>query len=162
MRKIKIIAILLLVICFIITATNCAPTPSQTPPDNGDTEGTNNNVGGEETGDKNDTGTPEEGNQPGSGGNSDEENQPPAGDDNPEGNNPGSPENNEGENKPGDKIDMDYETLLSLTEAEQVAFFLSFDRQEDFFKWYSAALEKYKEEHPGVDTDGDINLDLFG
>ena len=57
---------------------------------------------------------------------------------------------------------MDYETLLSLSEAEQLAFVQSFDSLADFFVWYNAALEKYKEEHPGIDSDGDINLDIFG
>ena len=132
MKGFKIFAALLLIICFIITASSCAfatPDPDtdiETPDEGTNTDGegstNNNNQGGE--------------NQPGQGENS-------------------------GEGvTPGGVIDMDYETLMGLNQYEQLAFVESFENIEDFFEWYNAAKEKYKEEHPGVDLEGD--LDLFG
>ena len=150
MKNFKIFVALLLIFCFIITAISCAPAPSDPDLDGEQPETPENNEDEGENGDKIDTGTPEDENQPGSEDNTQGENQPGNGDD------------TQGDDKPADEIDMDYETLLSLSEAEQLAFVQSFDSLADFFVWYNAAFEKYKEEHPGIDSDGDINLDIFG
>ena len=166
----KIFAVLLLIICFIITATSCA-----TPPLDNDTEDNGSNTEGE--GNTNNNTTPEGENPSDSGNNESEngENNPQEGEDNtgsgennsePDENNPGSGDNqsgsdgnNGGENTPEVIIEMDYETYMSLSESEQYAFYLSFDNIQEFFEWFNAAKEKYKEEHPGVDLpDGDINL----
>lgn len=164
MEKFKLLLTLLLVFALIICATSCTYPPSDTPTE----EVPGEEIEGDGTGEKDDTGTPEDGNKPDSGDNSGGENTPPEGDgDNP----PPVGDDNQGETGNTEeelaaylqkiKDDLDIMGLVNLTEDEQVIFVASFEEQSEFFVWYFAALEKYKEEHPGVDLEGG-DFDLFG
>lgn len=168
MEKFKLLLTLLLVFALILCATSCTYPPSDTPPEEVPGEG----IEGDGAGEKDDTGTPEDGNKPDSGDNSGGENTPPEGDENEGENTPSTGEDdNQGETDNSEetfetyiqkiKDEMDIIALYNLTEQEQVLFVASFDDVFAFLEWHNAAKEKYKEEHPGVDLEGG-DFDLFG
>lgn len=164
MKNIKLLLTFLLLFSLVFAICSCAYPPSENPPQ----ERPGEEIEGDGTGEKDDTGTPEDEKKPDSGDVDGGENTPPEGDgDNP----PPAGDDNQGETDGSDenlaaylqkiKDDLDIMGLVNLSEEEQVIFVASFEEQSGFFEWYFAALEKYKEENPGVDFDGG-DFDLFG
>lgn len=98
MEKFKLLLTLLLVFALILCATSCTYPPSDTPPEEVPGEG----IEGDGTGEKDDTGTPEDGNKPDSGDNSGGENTPPEGDENEGENTPSTGDDVPGTTNPDD------------------------------------------------------------
>lgn len=48
-----------------------------------------------------------------------------------------------------------YEEYCAMTSQEQVDFFNSFDRIEDYFLWFEAAKKDYEDRHPGIEIGPD-------
>lgn len=44
-----------------------------------------------------------------------------------------------------------YDEYMTMSSAEQEAYFNSFPSVEAFFAWFNAAKEKYQAEHPGIE-----------
>lgn len=66
----------------------------------------------------------------------------------------------ENENKVNIPDPLTYEEYQALSTEGRKAYYDQFTNYEDFFAWYNAAVEKYKQENPGIDFDGEIELDF--
>ncbi len=66
--------------------------------------------------------------------------------------------------KPNEEADapLTYEEYQALSPEERRAYYETFEDYNDFFAWYNNAIEKYKEENPGIELDGDIEIDIGG
>ena len=165
MKKMKLIAVLLLVISLSLFTTSCLNSnidnsdggetnpPDGTVADGGTEEGSDNTEGSGNPTDDKDTdidvnisvgGGIGSGDTDGSGNTEDS------------GNTDGGADNQ----KPTGSIpEIDYVTYVNLSQEEQLEIFNSFENIQDFFDWFNEIKEEYEADHPGIDI-GDGNIDI--
>lgn len=59
-----------------------------------------------------------------------------------------------------DKWAVTYEEYNAMSDAEQEAFYYSFDSADDYFEWYNAAKKTYEDNRNDIVIGGDGSIDL--